>query len=68
MQQVVLNLLTNALKFSRDGGKIQSGGSIIRTTRNGKDLKYLEVYVADNGKGISAEDKEKLFKLFGKVD
>ena len=37
-------------------------------TRDAKDLKYLEVYVADNGKGIGAEDKEKLFKLFGKVD
>ena len=37
-------------------------------TRDAKDLKYLEEYVADNGKGIGAEDKEKLFKLFGKVD
>ena len=37
-------------------------------TRDAKELKYLEIYVSDNGKGISTEDKAKLFKLFGKID
>jgi K+-sensing histidine kinase KdpD len=29
--------------------------------------KYVEIYVEDTGYGISKEDKNKLFKLFGKL-
>ena len=63
MQQVTLNLLTNALKFTRKGGNIELGGEIL--TENGE--KFVMVYVQDDGDGIAAEDKPKLFKLFGKL-
>jgi signal transduction histidine kinase len=52
-------LLTNALKFTPKGGNIEIGGEY-------KD-KFLMIYVQDDGDGISAEDKPKLFKLFGKL-
>jgi len=52
---VVRNLISNAIKFSREGGTIRLG---IKKT---KDL--LSVSVADNGVGMSQEVVNKLFRL-----
>lgn len=60
---MTLNLLTNALKFTRKDGKIELGGEYQQVG----DKNYLMVYVKDDGDGIAAEDKPKLFKLFGKL-
>jgi signal transduction histidine kinase len=60
---VTLNLISNALKFSKQGGFVEIGGEII--TKEGK--KFIQIYVKDTGYGIKEEDKSKLFKLFGKI-
>ena len=67
LQQVTLNLLTNAMKFSKSGGTVELGGKILTKKKGGKLLKFVEIYVKDNGYGISKNDKNKLFKLFGKI-
>jgi signal transduction histidine kinase len=59
IQQVTLNLLTNSLKFSHRGGRIEVGGEYSDN--------YLMIYVQDDGDGIKADDKHKLFKPFGKL-
>jgi len=56
LYQVWQNLISNAVKFSPEGGKIK-----ITLTANQEGL-YFEI--ADNGAGISDEDKEKIFTLF----
>jgi two-component system sensor histidine kinase/response regulator len=64
IQQVLLNLLSNARKFvpKTDGIiKIES----LLTKKEYTD--YIEISVFDNGPGISAEDKTKLFKPFSKL-
>ena len=60
VQQVLLNLLGNALKFTFPGGII----SISFFT----DGKYVETAIKDNGQGISPQDMGKLFKKFGRLD
>lgn len=67
LQQVSLNLLTNAMKFSKAGGKVQIGGKILTEVKGEKLFKYVQIFVQDSGYGISQEDKGKLFKLFGKL-
>ena len=52
-----LNLLSNALKFTSSSGRI----NITVTILNDK----LEIQVQDSGIGISEDDQEKLFKMFG---
>lgn len=56
---VFQNLLSNALKFCRETPKINIGGS--------RDDDTWTFYVSDNGIGIEAEYKDKLFKLFTRL-
>jgi len=62
LAQVLINLLYNALKFTYKG-------SITLKVRNShKDPKSLVFKVIDTGIGIKEQDKEKLFKMYGRVD
>lgn len=61
--QVLLGLQSNAIKFT-ESGKVEIRVSI--EEKNQKE--YLSVEVIDTGVGISDEDQNKLFKLFGFVE
>lgn len=54
--QVLINLIDNAIKYTPVGSKI------VISTRKMND--WIEVDVADNGDGIDATAKEKLFEMF----
>ncbi|HEX5183079.1 MAG TPA: HAMP domain-containing sensor histidine kinase, partial [Allosphingosinicella sp.] len=58
--QVVVNLLTNAIRHSPEGGQVW-----VRTDREG-DLGAL--IVADQGKGIAPEDQARIFEKFERLD
>ncbi|MET1111852.1 MAG: ATP-binding protein, partial [Allosphingosinicella sp.] len=60
IDQIVVNLLTNAIRYSPEDGHIW-----VRTDREG-DLAAL--IIADQGKGISAEDQGRIFEKFERVD
>lgn len=60
IQQVLLNLVGNALKFTRDGAV---SVDVIRGEGN-----RVEFSVADTGKGIAEEDLERIFDDFIMVD
>ena len=55
-RQVVLNMLSNAVKFTPEGGRVD-----VRASIRGQDLVVL---VADTGVGVSAEDRERIFDAF----
>jgi two-component system, NtrC family, sensor histidine kinase HydH len=61
VQQVILNLLINALQAMPEGGTIRVGTGF-RRTRYKKA--YVDVTVADTGPGIPDEVKEKIFDPF----
>ncbi len=54
--KIVTNLLSNAYKFTPKGGRV-------KVTIN-HDAAYVNLIVADNGKGVSDEDKKHLFERF----
>ena len=60
-KQVLYNYLSNALKFTSEGGKV-----IVRMRLEGDDQLRLEV--EDNGIGISADDLPRLFIEFQQLD
>jgi signal transduction histidine kinase/ActR/RegA family two-component response regulator len=55
-KQVVLNLVTNAVKFTPPGGSVS-----VRATRERDDLL---VAVTDTGVGVPAEDRDRIFESF----
>lgn len=60
VQEVIINLLDNALKFTPQKGKI-----VISCRRRGK---MVETSVTDTGPGIPKEDLPKLFQKFGRLE
>ncbi|MGA7877426.1 MAG: HAMP domain-containing sensor histidine kinase [Desulfoferrobacter sp.] len=61
IQQVVDNLLSNALKFTPEGGKIRIRVSF-KDEANGSHP--VELRVSDSGDGIAPEDSQKVFERF----
>ncbi|MEM7343929.1 MAG: GAF domain-containing protein [Chloroflexota bacterium] len=59
MIQILTNLVSNAYKYTPDGGSIK----VMAQAHNG-DIQGIEVTVADTGFGISEEDQAKLFNTF----
>jgi signal transduction histidine kinase len=59
VKQVLLNLLSNALKFTPEGGRIDVRAAVIDG--------MVEVSVADTGVGIAPEDQEAVFEEFRQV-
>jgi signal transduction histidine kinase len=59
VKQVLLNLLSNALKFTPEGGRIDVSARV----QDG----VAEVSVADTGVGIAPEDQEAVFEEFRQV-
>ena len=61
LQQVLYNYLSNAVKFSRDGGRIA-----IRARPEGPD--HFRIEVEDDGIGIAEADVPRLFHEFQQLD
>jgi signal transduction histidine kinase/DNA-binding response OmpR family regulator/ligand-binding sensor domain-containing protein len=63
--KVLVNIITNALKYTSDGGIIK----ILLQERTDKSFigdlhRYIEIQVLDTGKGIDADKLEKIFERF----
>ena len=60
IEQVVMNIVSNAIKYTPDGGKIEIYA--------GSSGKSVFVRVTDNGIGIPKKDLPRLFERFYRVD
>ena len=56
MDKIVMNLLSNAFKFTQDGGRI-----VLELQEKGSDF---EIKVVDSGVGIPDDEKQKVFERF----
>jgi len=61
LEQVLANLVDNAIKYGRAQGHISVGG---KKRDDGK----LEIFVRDDGPGIPAESLDRVFERFYRVD
>jgi two-component system phosphate regulon sensor histidine kinase PhoR len=60
LEQVLINLLHNAVKFSPSGGEIRVGARV--------DDAFVRIWVADPGIGVPEADRARIFERFYKVD
>jgi signal transduction histidine kinase/DNA-binding response OmpR family regulator len=61
IKQILNNLVSNAIKFTPENGKITLSGSI-------ENDDIFRVSVKDSGPGISAKDKSRIFEEFIRLD
>jgi two-component system phosphate regulon sensor histidine kinase PhoR len=61
LQQVLFNLVDNAIKYGRAAGCVRVGA-------RRKDAERVEGWVADDGPGIPAEAGERVFERFYRLD
>ena len=66
IQQLITNILSNAVKYTPDGGKIDF--SIRELSANSTGLGCYEFVVQDNGMGMSEEFQKVLFEPFTRAD
>jgi len=59
MEEVMTNLITNAIKYSPENSTVRLSASLENT--------YLRICVEDNGYGIPAEDVDRVFDRFYRV-
>jgi len=66
LQKIVTNLLSNAFKFTPEGGKVQ----VRVSTREGNHAlgdaakRRVEIVVSDTGVGVPTEERERIFHRF----
>ncbi|MEA3280388.1 MAG: response regulator, partial [Thermodesulfobacteriota bacterium] len=65
LQQIIKNLVDNAIKFTKKGGIILVGAKALEKT---SDQATLAFFVKDTGVGIAPEYVRKLFKPFSQAD
>lgn len=66
-EQIFINLIDNATKFTPEGGHIYVSAKEVRSEEEGKQS-AIEVSVADNGIGIRPDELEKVFDRFHQVE
>ncbi len=62
IEQVIINLLDNAVKYS------ESGGRIALSLFPGRDPRKVTIVVEDHGIGIKENDQNKVFEMFSRSD
>lgn len=71
IRQCLLNFLSNAIKFTQEGGSICLGAKVLSPVKEINTVienNILRLFVTDTGIGISPENQGKLFKPFSQVD
>jgi signal transduction histidine kinase len=68
LQQILHNLVSNAIKFTPAGGQVAVTAEKETARREGRDVEEVAVTVVDTGSGIAEADQQRIFEKFYQVD
>jgi signal transduction histidine kinase/signal transduction protein with GAF and PtsI domain len=65
LTQIIVNLVSNAHKYTPQEGQIIVGARVIKDKQGAAaDVSFVHIWVKDNGIGISPEDQKKIFQQY----
>lgn len=76
LDKICFNLLSNAMKFTSAGGKVEFGIDVISREEAGnhfvlsekdRDSRYLKIVIKDSGPGIPADQRDKIFERYYQI-
>jgi signal transduction histidine kinase len=65
IKQVIINLVGNAIKFTKNGGVVKIDIRVLEESANNTKIRFI---VQDSGIGIPKEKQEQIFKPFSQAD
>ncbi len=77
IDQILSNIITNALKFTNENGQISLGAELLTSVEKDKLISpyakeykggFIRIYVKDTGVGIEKEDIPKIFDKFSQIE
>ena len=69
LTQILTNLVSNAYKYTPEGGKITVGGEITQVNPGDVgSLKVVHLWVKDSGIGIPLDEQDKIFQRYYRTD
>lgn len=72
LQQIIMNLLNNAIKFTPNGGRVEVELSVVTKQEQNNSIvwenNYAQIRITDTGKGISANFLPHVFEFFRQED
>ena len=60
LKEVIVNILTNAVKYNVDNGSVSIGYKDIENNK-------IRIYISDTGKGLSVEEQTQIFEPFNRL-
>ena len=60
LKEVIVNILTNAVKYNIDNGMVSIGYKNIENNK-------IRIYISDTGKGLSVEEQTQIFEPFNRL-
>jgi len=68
VKQVLVNLISNAVKFTPEGGSVVVGARKFPEGENEAVSPMVEIYVKDSGIGIKEQDRDLVFEPFKQIE
>jgi signal transduction histidine kinase len=75
LKQIVYNLLSNSVKFTPDGGRVELSANVMADVsllpvlpECGQNERWIQISVKDSGIGLKTEDLNRIFNPFEQVE